>query len=377
MRILTAIFGIVLILLVAQDAFETVVLPRRVARRIRLARLFTHVFLTGWKSLGHLIRTDARRESYLSYFGPLSLLALIGFWAVLFVFGFGLLLWGLALPLNAPEKTINFTTYLYMSGTTFFTLGLGDVTPLPGVGRFLVVCEVAFGFSFLALVISYVPIIYQAFSRRELRISLLDARAGSPATVAEILRRNLAGKNVEELRLLLHDWEVWCADILESHLSYPILTYYRSQHDQQSWVEALTVILDTCALILTGIEGIPVETARFAFAMARHAVVDLAQILGTSPTTGVNRLSSAEFVRLRDVLASSGIHLKEGTTTEQKLAELRETYEPFVSAMAQFLLVSLPPWIPPENSLDDWQTTAWDDMFPSTRQTLIKVMHQE
>jgi hypothetical protein len=377
MRILAVIFGIVVILLVAQDAFETIVLPRRVIRRFRLARLFYRVIHIVWKFFGRLIRADARRESYLSYLGPLSLLALIGFWAVLFVFGFGLLLWGLALPLNAPEKTISFTTYLYLSGTTFFTLGLGDVTPVPGVARFLVVCEVAFGFSFLALVISYVPIIYQAFSRRELRISLLDARAGSPTTAAEILRRNCSSKDVGELRMLLHDWEVWCADILESHLSYPILAYYRSQHDQQSWVEALTVILDTCALILTGIEGIQVEAAKFAFAMARHAVVDLAQVLDTSPTPGVNRLSSAEFVRLRDVLASSGIRLDEGTATEQKLAELRETYEPFVSALANRLLVSLPPWIPPRDSLDDWQTTAWDDMFPSIRQTLIKVMHRD
>ena len=377
MRILAVIFGIAVILLVAQDAFETIVLPRRVIRRIRIARLFYSVIRTWWEFFGHLMRTDARRESYLGYLGPLSLLALIGFWAVLFVFGFGLLLWGLALPLNAPEKTISFTTYLYLSGTTFFTLGLGDVTPLPGVGRFLMVCEVALGFGFLALIISYVPIIYQAFSRRELRISLLDARAGSPATAAELLRRNCVGKNVEELRLLLHDWEVWCADILESHLSYPVLAYYRSQHDQQSWVEALTVILDTCTLILTGIEGIPVETARFTFAMARHAVVDLAQVLGTSPPTGVNRLSSAEFVRLRDVLASSGIRLDEGTATEQKLAELRETYEPFVSALANRLLVSLPPWIPPRDSLDDWQTTAWDDLFPSARQALIKVMHRD
>jgi hypothetical protein len=377
MRILAAIFGIVLILLVALDAFETIVLPRRVTRRIRLARLYFSVIQIGWRSLSHLIRAGARRESYLGYLGPLSLLGLFLFWAVLFVFGFGLLLWGLALPLNAPDHTISFTTYLYLSGTTFFTLGLGDVTPVPGVARLLVVSEVALGFIFLALVISYVPIIYQAFSRRELRISLLDARAGSPATAAEILRRNHAGKNVEELRLLLHDWEVWCGDILESHLSYPILAYYRSQHDQQSWVGALTVILDTCALILTGIEGPSVDPARFAFAMARHAVVDLAQVLGTSPTTGVNRLSSAEFAQLQDLLAAFGIRLIEGTASEQKLAALRETYEPFVSALANRIQVSLPPWIPPGDSLDDWQTSAWDDMFPSIHQTLIKVVHRE
>jgi len=376
MRILAVIFGIVLILLVALDAFETIILPRRVARRFRLVRLITFVIQLGWKSLGYVTRAGARRESILSYLGPLSLLALFGFWAVLFVFGFALLLWGLALPLNAPDKVISFTTYLYLSGTTFFTLGLGDITPLPGVARLLVVSEVALGFIFLALVISYVPVIYQAFSRRELRISLLDSRAGSPATAAELLRRNHAGKNVEELRLLLRDWEVWCADILESHLSYPILAYYRSQHDQQSWVEALTVILDTSALILTGIEGLADEPARFTFAMARHAVVDLALVIDIPPTTGVNRLSSAEFAHLRDVLAASGIHLREGTATEQKLAALRETYEPFVSALADRMLVSLPPWIPPENTLDDWQTTAWDDLFPSTKQTLLKVMHR-
>src|SRR5258707_6347840 len=258
------------------------------------------------------MRPGARRESYLSYFGPLSLLGLFVFWAVLFVFGSGLLLWPLAIQLNAPEKMTSFLTYLYLSGTTFFTLGLGDVAPVPGVVRLVVVGEVALGFGFLALVISYVPVIYQAFSRRELRISLLDARAGSPASAAEILRRNHAGKHAEELRLILHDWELWCADILESHLSYPVLAYYRSQHDQQSWLEALTTILDTCALILAGIEGMPAEPARFTFAIARHAVVDLAQDFHTPPiTTGGNRLTPAEFTRLRDVLAASRILLNE------------------------------------------------------------------
>src|SRR5436305_7690026 len=313
MRISAAIFGIALIVLVAQDAFETIVLPRRVTRRICLARLFYRLTQMGWKSIGDLIRSSARRESFRGYVGPLSLLALLVFWAVLFVFGFGLLLWGLALPLSAPDRPTSFLTYLYLSGTTFFTLGLGDVTPMPGVGRLLVVTEVALGFIFLALVISYVPIIYQAFSRRELRISLLDSRAGSPPTAVELLRRNHAGKNVEELRMLLHDWEVWCADILESHLSYPILAFYRSQHEQQSWVEVLTVILDTCALILTNIDGSPMEPAKFTFAIARHAVVDLAQVLDISPTPAVNRLCSAEFTRLRDMVAGSVLRFKDGS----------------------------------------------------------------
>jgi ion channel len=385
MRLLTICLGIALIILVAQDAFETIVLPRSVTRRIRLTKLFYRVTLLGGNSIGHMIRSSARRDSFRAYLAPLSLLALLVFWAALFILGYGLLLWGLSIPLSALSNTISFPTYLYLSSTTFFTLGLGDVSPLPGVGRFLLVSEAALGFIFLALVISYVPILYQAFSRRELRISLLDARAGSPGTAVELLRRNCVGKTgegVEELRLLLHDWEVWCADILESHLSYPILAFYRSQHEEQSWVGALTIILDTCALVLTTIDGdstpeAPVKAAKFTFAMARHAVIDLAQILVISPPTAVNRLSSAEFAHLQDMLVTAGIHVRESRTSEQKLSELRATYEPFVSALARRTQVSLPPWIPPKEMLDDWQTSAWDDRFPSIPETLKKMMHPE
>jgi hypothetical protein len=377
MRVVTAIIGGALILLVFQDAFETIVLPRRVERSIRLVRFFFIVTWRAWRLLGRRMRPGGRLEQYLSYFGPLSLLGLIAFWAILFVLGWGLLLWGTAVPLRTPEQGAGFLTDLYLSGTTFFTLGIGDVVPQPGLARLFVVAEVALGFGFLALVISYVPIIYQAFSRRELRISLLDARAGSPATAVELLRRNCVDGRVEEVASILRDWETGCADILESHLSYPVLAYYRSQHEQQSWVEAVTVILDTCALILTGLEGIPPQTARFAFAMARHAVVDLAQTFSAAPNPGADRLSPADFAQLREALATAGINLSEGAAAEQRLAELRRTYEPFVSSLARFLLVSLPPWNPPVGSLDDWQTTAWDDEMPSTRRTLVEVMQRD
>lgn len=374
MNLLGTILGIALIVLVAQDTFETVVLPRRVQRRIRLARLYYRTIYKGWSALGRRVRSSAGRDSFLGYVGPLSLLGLFVFWAVLFVLGFGLVMWGLALPLNVPGKS-DFFTYLYMSGTTFFTLGLGDFYPQSGVGHFVMVSEVGLGFIFLALEVSYVPVIYQAFSRRELRISILDARAGSPPTAVELLRRNCVGKNGDELRMLLHDWEEWSADILESHLSYPILAYYRSQHEQQSWVGALTVILDTCALVLTTLKDVQLEPARFSFAMARHTVVDLAQVLGAAPATAIDRLPSAEFARLQEFLAGGGLHLQQGATAEQELAALRATYEPFVSALAERMLVSLPPWIPQADTPDSWQTSAWDAQFPSVRRTLDKVMH--
>jgi hypothetical protein len=379
MNLLAVILGIALILLVALDAFETIVLPRRVTRRIRLAKVFYQLTHLGWSSMSRRIRSSARRDSFWGYMAPLSLLALLVFWAGLFVLGYGLLMWGLALPLSSPANTAGFLTYLYLSGTTFFTLGLGDVILLTGLGHFLLVSEAALGFIFLALVISYVPILYQAFSRRELRISLLDSRAGSPGTAVELLCRNCVGKHSEELVLLLHDWEAWCADILESHLSYPILAYYRSQHEGQSWVAALTIILDTCALVLTTLDGeriptSPVQAAKFTFAMARHAVVDLAQVLNIPTPQPVDRLSSAEWIQVRELLAAAHIPLQESRISEQKLAELRATYEPFVSILAGQIQVTLPSWLPPQDLLDDWQTSAWDDSFPSVRQTLRKLM---
>ncbi len=287
MRILAAIAGLALILLVAREAFETVVLPRRVASRIRLVSLYYLATRRAWAIVGHRVRLGAAREDILSYYGPLSLLGLVALWAILFIVAFAALFWGLALPLAAPDKAIGFATYLYLSGSTFFTLGPGNVVVASGPGRLLEVLEVALGLGFLALMIGYVPVLYQAFSRRELRISLLDARAGSPANAAGMLRRNCAISDVDGLQRMLNEWEPWCADILESHLSYPLLAFYRSQHERQSWVEALTVILDVCALILTGIEGIPAEPAKFVFAIARHTAVDLAQVFGSPPMTGV------------------------------------------------------------------------------------------
>src|SRR5437660_974796 len=269
MNILAIIVSVLFIYTILQDGFETVVLPRRVSRRFRLSRLFYMTTWVLWSSVARKMRPGNRRDLYLSYFGPLSLLLLLVFWAAVLVLAFALLQWGLTSAVQAPEKHATFGTYLYMSGTTFVTLGFGDVIPLFWLGRFLAVAEAGIGFLFLALIIGYVPIIYQAFSRREVEISLLDARAGSPPSATELLRRHYRNQQVEELVRYLCEWERWCAELLESHLSYPVLTYYRSQHERQSWLAALTTILDTSSLFIVGFEGITAPTVRFTFALAR------------------------------------------------------------------------------------------------------------
>jgi Ion channel len=376
MEILAAIVGVVLIIGILTDSFESIVLPRRVSRRFRLSRFFYMVTWLSWSAIARKMRPGNRREYYLSYFGPLSLILLLIVWAAILVFAVALLQWGLDLPMNAPEKQATFGTYLYMSGTTFFTLGLGDVTPLTGLGRFLAITEAGMGFGFLALIIGYVPVIYQAFSRREAEITLLDARAGSPPSASEFLRRHYRDQHTEELIQFLRDWERWCSELLESHLSYPVLTYYRSQHERQSWLGALTTILDTCALLLVGLEGISTPTIRFTFAIARHAAVDLAQVYGTPPIDSkLNRLSSEDFARMRDALAEVGLRLRHEEDAEKRLYEMRRLYEPFVNALADHLLLNLPPWVPATKTVDDWQTSAWDHFAEWSPEKLDEITH--
>jgi hypothetical protein len=168
-------------------------------------------------------------------------------WAALLIVGFAGLQWALGSALAAPEGQTSFATDLNYSGATLLTLGLGDVSPRTPPARLVSVVEVGTGFGLLALVIGYLPVVYQAFSRREVSVSLLDAHAGSPPTAGELLCRHPPGRRERALLRVLAEWEQWSAQLLESHLSYPVLAYFRSQHDNQSWVAALTMILDACA----------------------------------------------------------------------------------------------------------------------------------
>ena len=167
---------------------------------------------------------------------------------------------------------------------------------------------------------------------------------------------------MHDLNRVLHEWERWSAELLESHLSYPVLCYFRSQHDNQSWLGALTTILDTCALVLVGVDGGPAWQAKLTFAMARHAVVDLAQVFRTAPSAPqscITRLYPGDLARIREILERSSAHLEDGAEAEEKLDQLRLLYEPYVSALSELLLMPLPPWILGEDAIDNWKTSAW------------------
>ena len=360
MSLLSAVLGIALILIVLGDAFETIVLSRRVTRRVRLARLFYKYTWRPWSALVRSIFSRKRQETYLGFYAPLSLLLLLILWATGLIIGFGLLHWASGSTIKTPDGTSGLSTYLYLSGTTFFTLGLGDVIPATSLGRGLIAYESGMGFGFLALVIGYLPVLNQSFSRREITISLLDARAGSPPTATEMLRRHSHDHGMEDLRQLLHEWERWSAEVLENHLSYPVLGYFRSHHDNQSWLGALTAILDTCAVVIANLEGPCKRQAQLTFAITRHAIVDLAQIYNCPPLRPKpDRLPPAELERLRSMLADSGMILGDESTLPEKLSELRHLYEPYTYSLSRYLHITLPPWIPRSTRNDNWQTSTW------------------
>jgi hypothetical protein len=191
---------------------------------------------------------------------------------------------------------------------------------------------------------------------------MLDARAGTPPTAAELLRRHAEAGRLDKLGELLQDWERWAADLLESHLSYPVLCYYRSQHDNQSWLASLVCLLDTCALVMVGIDGTQDEwQARLTFAMARHALVDISQIFNTRPVAfDQERMTDEDLALLRAALARWGLTLRAGVDADDRLRSLRRLYEPYANGLACHLLIPLPPWLPASARADNWQTSAFE-----------------
>ena len=356
-----SIFGVVLIFIILMDAFETVVLPRRIKRQFRIASFFYKNTWGFWTRVGRHIVSANRREGFLAYYGPLSLIVLLGFWAAGLIFGFACVQYGLGEHLTLVNEKITFGKVIYLSGETFFTLGYGDITPSNAAARALAVMEAGMGFAFLGVVVGYLPVIYGSFATREIEISLLDARAGSPPSATEFLGRLGCCPDQTVLDDIFRDWERWCADLLSSHISYPVLVFFRSQHGNQSWLSALTVMLDVTSLVMTGVDGIHQDQAKLTFAMARHAVVDLAQVVMSEYSPhDADRLTAENRIRLKTELAWRGVTLNDKTGAEERLAELRAVYEPYLHALSRRLLMTLPPWIHQGRVKDNWQGGPWD-----------------
>jgi hypothetical protein len=358
MQIVAALVGLVLVFTILRDAFETIILPRRVSG-VRFSKIFYRVSWKPWAAVARRMPLGERREAFLGVYGPLTLLLLLILWGILLIAGFALLLWAA----NYDWRLSAFE-HLYASATNFTTLGLGDFTPHTDLARFVTVVEAGTGFGFLAVVISYLPILYQSFSRRETLISMLDEWAGSPPSAGDLFRRAVQYEAIDELRTLLNRWEEWTAELLESHLSYQVLSYFRSQHENESWLAALTAILDLSAVWQAARAEGNTWAARRVYAIGRHALGDLSQVLQAAPRFDMpDRLTDSDMQAIADQLAQAGIAV-DFPSFRDRLVKLRKGYEPYAFALSRELLMELPPWLPEDGRKANWETTAWEGSAP-------------
>ena len=350
--------GIVLVVVILQDLFEVMLLPRRVQRRVRLVRFFFRGTWLSWRACAARIAPGPRRERFLAVYGALSMVVLFALWAVALIMGFGLIQWALE---QLAGLRVGLLSQLYMSGSTFFTLGYGDVLPRTTAARVLAVLEAGIGLGFLAVVIGYLPVLYQQFSRREAHVIQLDGRAGSPPTAATLICRHAESGGLDRLDDLLCSWESWGAELLESHLAYPMLAFYRSQHDDHSWLGGLTAIMDACTLILVGVTDMKPLQARMTFSMARHVVVEMGRSLHVAPDREARRpiperLSHETFEEMERLFAACDLGWSGGPSAEETLMALRATYEPLLHGLANYLVIPLPPWVAAaDDGADHWE----------------------
>ena len=345
MRWIALPVGIVMLIGTLLDVFRTLVMPRAAQGRFRLTRSLFRPIWRPWRWLGVRRGTTEARERILAGAAPFFFLLLLAVWAFLALLGYSLILWSPAFASGVHgHGGTTFVTAMYFSGSSLFTLGFGDVVAT-GWTRSVVIAEAATGLGLVAVVIGYLPVLYQAFNRREVGVLLLDARAGSPPSGPELLHRMGGAAARSSLSELFAEWERWAADVLETHLSYPLLAFFRSPHDNTSWVTALGSVLDAATLMITVVEGEPEEHehAKLLYGTGVHAVEDLFYYFGV--TERPSMIQREEFEDVYDDLKGVGLPLRPVDEAFAAFTERRAKYARRLDALAVLLAAPPAQWI--------------------------------
>ncbi|HLH13772.1 MAG TPA: hypothetical protein VKV16_03210 [Solirubrobacteraceae bacterium] len=360
MHALVGVLGGALVLLMLAEIFFSFLLPRRVKRDPRVVRSVFDYAWRPWRALARVLPPHAG-DTLLGIYGPFGLLINLVLWAAAMMLGYACLQWAGGSHLGPMRHAVGFGQDLYFSAATMTTDGPSSLAPHSAFARAVQVIDAGSGLAVLAIVIGYLPSLYQAFSRREATVSQLDARAGSPPSAGRLVLRTTERAGWEALARYLGSWEPWVADLMETHLAYPVLGYFRSQHLGQNWLAAMCTVLDACAFTIAAAPPENAAPARFTFAIARHAVVDLSYSFHARPLSSPReRLPAADLDALLDQLRDAGVRTAvERETVAARLARTRALYEPYVSALSARLELPLPPWLAPESPTDNWRHTEW------------------
>ncbi len=342
---LVAFTGAALIALTLWNVLDTVT-PLPVTERFRLTKRFYHLTWRVWSTVARRIRLGKWRDAYLSVYPPLSILLLVTLWAGSLTLGFANLHWSFGSQMYGAERPANLLSYVRMSTSTLFPFVTSSMKPDTSLVRGLIVVQSATGFIFFAVAVAYLLTLYRECRRRATIVSLIEARVGAPPNVVTLLGRR-DDEPLEQLVEILREWEKASAELMVSNDSHPHLSYCRAPGDQQSWLTALTAVMDASAMVVAATDGAPARQAKHTFSMARRAIVGSArfhEVRSLRPDHGDRHLFS-NLAQLRAGLSTAGgAALRDEIIADEQLILWQETYEPYVFALSEHLLMTLPVW---------------------------------
>lgn len=339
---LKLIVGLVILLLVFFDLFQSVVLPRPAVNKVALARYLLRTMWRLWRFVGNRISQVARRETLLASFGPIGLLTMFGVWALCIILGYGLIIDSVRTQLHPVLR--NLGDSLYFSGTTFVPLSYGDYVPEGIVARLATIAESATGVILAALAITLLFSLYQSFQEREELVIQLDAIAGAPPSGVHLLETVAERRMDEELVKTFDDWRGWAASVLESHLAYPILLWFRSSHDNEAWINSFGAVMDAAILVVSTVEDRPEGPARLMLKVGNHLVEDLSWYFRYERLADPI-IERSEFDEAHDRLQKAGYRCRRTDDAWQEFARLRSDYASQLNQLARRLEIIPAQWI--------------------------------
>jgi len=344
LRAVLIVLGLLLIVAAFNDVFQSVIVPRAVGRRLRPSYYQTRTLWTIWPHVAHRLyaNNEERREDFLAAFAPFNLLLNLVTWSLLLLFGYGSIFYALRDQMHPALQT--FAEAVYFAGTSFFTIGFGDFAGATGLTRMFSLAAGASGFGIISTSTAYLFAIFGAFQNREQFVVMVGARAGSPPSGVGLLTIAAHAGVVKDLPALMRSAEMWCASLMETHLAYPILAYFRSSHDYESWVGTLGALLDTAVLSMTTVQCDAGES-RILYNIGRHATHDLAtyfRLDGNEREVGISR---ADFDEACTRLEAAGLVLHDRDRAWQRFSAFRRTYASHLNALAGWFQIPSLQWL--------------------------------
>lgn len=339
-----AALGALTIALALNDIFQSVVVPRAVGRQFRPSFVLWRAMWWMWPRLSWKIYPSDGdgREDFLATFAPFTLIVMLVMWAALCCAGFGVLFWAMRSQLSGNVES--FGQAMYFAGSSFFTIGFGDITGRTGLTRFLSILAGASGIGTVSITTAFLFAIFGSFQARETFVVTMGARSGSPPSGVGMLAIAGYAGIADDMNDMLRAAETWTALVMESHLAYPVLAFFRSSHDYESWVGTLGTLLDASLLLMTTIDG-GTGQARILYTIALHATHDLSKYFRTGETNVEVGVDRSEFEMACDRLASAGYRLRDREESWARFADLRKTYAGQLNGMARFFQIPPLQWV--------------------------------